>query len=56
MDARTWSRAIQRAVLGLERPFLHAGRLRLVHPTTGEELEWSAPLPEDLAAVLARLS
>jgi 23S rRNA pseudouridine1911/1915/1917 synthase len=45
-----------RAVLGLERPFLHAGRLRLVHPSTGEEREWNAPLPDELAAVLTRLS
>lgn len=45
-----------RAVLGLERPFLHAGRIRLVQPTTGEEREWAAPLPDDLAAVLTRLS
>ncbi len=45
-----------RAAIGLERPFLHAGRLRLVHPTTGEEREWVAPLPDNLAAVLTRLS
>jgi len=45
-----------RAALGISRPFLHAGRLQLVHPATGETLEWEVPLPEDLVAVLGRLS
>jgi len=45
-----------RAAIGLERHFLHAGTLRLVHPRTGELCEWTAPLPADLAAVLGRLS
>ncbi len=38
---------------GLERQWLHATRLRLPHPSTGEELEFQAPPPADLAAVLA---
>jgi 23S rRNA pseudouridine1911/1915/1917 synthase len=37
------------------RPALHAHRLRLRHPRTGEELEFTAPLPADLAALLERL-
>jgi 23S rRNA pseudouridine1911/1915/1917 synthase len=45
-----------RAAIGLERHFLHAGTLRLVHPRTGELCEWTAPLPDDLVAVLRRLS
>ncbi|MCS7006416.1 MAG: RluA family pseudouridine synthase [Thermoleophilia bacterium] len=40
--------------LGLERQFLHAHRLRLAHPLTGEELSLSSPLPEDLERALAR--
>ena len=40
--------------LGLERQFLHAHRLRLVHPFTGEELDLTSPLPPDLAAGLER--
>ena len=36
------------------RPFLHAQRLRLVHPVSGASLEWEAPLPPDLVGVLAR--
>ncbi|MDP2290918.1 MAG: RluA family pseudouridine synthase [Actinomycetota bacterium] len=37
------------------RPFLHAAALELVHPVTGEALEFSSPLPDDLAAVEAAL-
>ena len=34
---------------------LHAGELSLIHPTTGEEMHFSAPLPDDFAAVLELL-
>jgi tRNA pseudouridine32 synthase / 23S rRNA pseudouridine746 synthase len=37
----------------LARTPLHAARLELVHPGTGEAIAIEAPLPEDLAAVLA---
>jgi len=37
------------------RHFLHASRLRFTHPATGEEVEFKAPLPPELAAVLERL-
>jgi 23S rRNA pseudouridine1911/1915/1917 synthase len=37
------------------RPFLHAHALAVTHPTTGERLEFSDPLPPELAAVLSRL-
>jgi 23S rRNA pseudouridine1911/1915/1917 synthase len=37
------------------RSFLHAHALALTHPSTGERLEFSDPLPPDLAAVLTRL-
>ncbi len=39
---------------GLARQFLHSHRLSLVHPVTGERLEFESPLPADLAAALAR--
>jgi 23S rRNA pseudouridine1911/1915/1917 synthase len=42
--------------LGSPRTFLHAARVALTHPDSGERLEVSAPLPDDLAAVLAGLS
>ena len=38
---------------GLERQFLHAQRLVFPHPITGEEVDVSSDLPEDLAAALA---
>jgi 23S rRNA pseudouridine1911/1915/1917 synthase len=41
--------------LGLNRQFLHAHRLRLRLPATGAEQEFVAPLPAELAAVLASL-
>jgi len=41
-----------KADLGLERQFLHSYRLVLDHPITGEHLEFSDPLPDDLAAVI----
>ncbi|MNW70243.1 Ribosomal large subunit pseudouridine synthase D [compost metagenome] len=34
---------------------LHAAILGFVHPTTGEYLEFSAPLPQDMEDVLASL-
>lgn len=37
---------------GLERQFLHAERLTFPHPVTGEEVDVSSPLPEDLASAL----
>lgn len=36
------------------RQALHAQRLGLIHPASGKECEWSAPLPQDFATLLAR--
>lgn len=36
------------------RQALHAYRLGLIHPQSGEDCEWSAALPEDFAGLLAR--
>jgi 23S rRNA pseudouridine1911/1915/1917 synthase len=41
-------------LLGLERQFLHAGRLAFTHPVTGEEIEVVSPLPQDLREALDR--
>jgi 23S rRNA (uracil1939-C5)-methyltransferase len=41
---------------GLDRTFLHAMRLSLVHPSTGRRLTVAAPLPGDLAAVVSRVA
>lgn len=40
---------------GLGRQALHAERLTLVHPLTGQSLQWRAPLPEDVHLLLAAL-
>lgn len=36
----------------ISRQALHSGRLTFRHPITGEELSYTAPLPEDMARVL----
>ena len=40
---------------GFKRQALHAVKLGLIHPATGEEMEWSAPMPDDMQAVLDAL-
>jgi 23S rRNA pseudouridine1911/1915/1917 synthase len=44
-----------RAVQRLDRPFLHAERLAFKHPRDGRTMEFSAPLPDDLASILEEL-
>jgi 23S rRNA pseudouridine1911/1915/1917 synthase len=41
-----------RAVMRLERPFLHASRLCFTHPSDGRRVEFDSPLPLDLEAVV----
>jgi len=48
-----WNRELAKA--GLKRMFLHAARLALAHPRTGEALAFASPLPADLAAFVASL-
>ena len=33
---------------GVERQLLHAGKMKFQHPFTGEQLDLSAPPPEDM--------
>ena len=40
---------------GATRPMLHAGRLGIVHPETGQPMTWDVPPPEDFAALWSRL-
>jgi 23S rRNA pseudouridine1911/1915/1917 synthase len=40
--------------LGLERQFLHAHRLRFAHPVSGEWIDLSSTLPDDLVQALER--
>jgi len=48
-----WNKTLARQ--GLKRMFLHAHRLRFVHPATGEEVIVESPLPPELGRFVARL-
>lgn len=50
-----YGRRKQRLKPWLKRQFLHAHRLRFRLPRTGEWVEFTSPLPEDLQAVLDKL-
>jgi 23S rRNA pseudouridine1911/1915/1917 synthase len=39
----------------VRRQLLHAWRLGITHPRTGETMTWEAPLPEDFQAVVDKL-
>jgi 23S rRNA pseudouridine1911/1915/1917 synthase len=52
---RTKSHGAGAAALNLDRNFLHAARLRFVHPVSGKALEFEAPLPKELQEFLERL-
>jgi 23S rRNA pseudouridine955/2504/2580 synthase/23S rRNA pseudouridine1911/1915/1917 synthase len=45
--------AADHALLRLPRQALHAASLRLSHPISGQELEFSAPLPPEIQDLLA---
>jgi len=37
-----------------ERPYLHASCLKIAHPITGQELTFSAPVPEDMQKIIKK--
>jgi 23S rRNA pseudouridine1911/1915/1917 synthase len=41
-----------RAVMRLERPFLHSARLSFTHPRDGRRVDFDSPLPPDLQAAI----
>ncbi|MDA7427118.1 RluA family pseudouridine synthase [Primorskyibacter aestuariivivens] len=43
------------ALAGFPRQALHAAKLGFAHPVTGDWLDFEAPLPEDMQALLAQL-
>ncbi|MCX7628608.1 MAG: 23S rRNA pseudouridine(1911/1915/1917) synthase RluD [Methylophilaceae bacterium] len=49
------SASLAAAVKSFKRQALHAARLGLVHPATGEAMQWHAELPADMKALLAAL-
>ncbi len=53
---RALARGQQVASLRFDRMFLHARRLRFMHPASGETIELEAPLPAACQALLAALA
>jgi len=45
-----------KADLGLPRQFLHSYRISFQHPVSGETMEFTDPLPEDLARILRSIA
>jgi 23S rRNA pseudouridine1911/1915/1917 synthase len=43
---------IRTAIIKFNRPFLHAARLSFTHPSSGEQMEFTAPLPAELQTLL----
>ena len=46
------SEELREALRGMRRQALHARRLGLTHPATGEWMEWESPLPADIAHLI----
>ena len=44
--------ALKDVLKGFNRQALHAKKLTLMHPISGEEMSWKAPLPQDLQDLL----
>jgi 23S rRNA pseudouridine1911/1915/1917 synthase len=42
------SQELLMAMRGFKRQALHAVKLQLVHPITGQEMRWQAPIPQDM--------
>ncbi|HSI94871.1 MAG: 23S rRNA pseudouridine(1911/1915/1917) synthase RluD [Methylophilaceae bacterium] len=49
---RVMSQTLRDALKDFKRQALHAVRLGLIHPVTGEFMEWQAELPADMKALL----
>lgn len=49
------SEELAEALRGFRRQALHAFRLGLIHPGSGEELSWEQPLPEDMQELIRLL-
>ena len=49
------SEELKQVIRDFPRQALHARRLELIHPDSGELLSWQVPLPEDMAQLLSAL-
>jgi len=47
---------LKEAIVNFKRQALHARKLTLIHPISGELMSWKTPLPEDMLALLDVLS
>lgn len=54
-DSIYGSRKQESRALGVTRQMLHAERISFQHPTTGQDLEFSAPMPADMRAVVSEM-
>jgi 23S rRNA pseudouridine1911/1915/1917 synthase len=43
---------LKEALVNFKRQALHARKLTLTHPISGELMSWKVPLPEDMLAIL----
>jgi 23S rRNA pseudouridine1911/1915/1917 synthase len=51
---QTW-KAVRTAMLQAPRQMLHAWRLRFIHPATGTDMEFEAPMPQDMLRLVEAL-
>ena len=49
-------RSVQRPLAEFARPALHAWKVALAHPLSGEPLEFTAPVPQDLVELWERVT
>jgi 23S rRNA pseudouridine1911/1915/1917 synthase len=47
---------LKQTLQGFHRQALHARRLGLTHPLSGESMHWEAPVPGDMQELLAALA
>ena len=52
MPIKSMSDNLRQHILSFHRQALHAIRLGLIHPLSGESMEWSIDLPDDMKALL----
>jgi len=55
LPQKALSDAAHAALSGFDRQALHAANLGFTHPVTGRDMDFEAPLPPDMAALLALL-
>jgi 23S rRNA pseudouridine1911/1915/1917 synthase len=54
-DIPQWKSKVEHLLSEFPRQALHARTLRLHHPSTGELMEWSVELPEDMKELISRI-